>query len=41
MTSTRNTGTAGDVHGGLIANANDTGTKTSNSITTGLLPNFL
>ena len=41
MTSTRNTGVAGDVIGGLIANENATGTKTSNSITTGLLPNFL
>ena len=41
MTSTRNTGSATDVLGGLIANANDTGTKTTNSITTGLLPNFL
>jgi len=39
VTETRHSGKA--VDGGLIANANDTGTRTQNSITTGLLPNFL
>jgi len=39
VTNTRTSGSA--VLGGLTAAANDTGTKSQGSITTGLLPNFL
>jgi predicted porin len=39
VTETRHSGNT--VAGGLVANANDTGTRSQNSITTGLLPNAL